>query len=109
LKKYLTSRAARRFLTICHGARVSPHNDNYCPDDLVTRGQFAAHMNRALGLMAGADADLFTDTAASIFETDINKIATAGITLGCNPPDNDNLCPDDLVTRGQMAAFLLAV
>jgi 5'-nucleotidase len=83
-----------------------PDNDNYCPDDLISRGQFAAYMNRALGLMAGADADLFTDTAGSIFETDINKIATAGITLGCNPPDNDNFCPDDLVTRGQMAAFL---
>jgi hypothetical protein len=30
----------------------------------------------------------------------------AGVTLGCNPPTNDEYCPDDLVTRGQMAAFL---
>jgi hypothetical protein len=28
------------------------------------------------------------------------------VTLGCNPPANDKFCPDDKVTRGQMAAFL---
>ncbi|VAV92897.1 hypothetical protein MNBD_ACTINO02-2304 [hydrothermal vent metagenome] len=31
---------------------------------------------------------------------------TTGITLGCNPPDNDRFCPDNVVTREQMAAFL---
>ena len=41
-----------------------------------------------------------------MFETDIERIAQAGITLGCNPPTNDRFCPDDTVTRGQMAAFL---
>jgi len=30
----------------------------------------------------------------------------AGITAGCDPPVNDRFCPDDVVTRGQMAAFL---
>ena len=34
------------------------------------------------------------------------KIAAAGITTGCNPPVNDRFCPDNLVTRGEMAAFL---
>jgi hypothetical protein len=29
-----------------------------------------------------------------------------GITVGCNPPGNTNYCPDDNVTRGQMAAFM---
>jgi hypothetical protein len=33
-------------------------------------------------------------------------LAEAGITKGCNPPGNDRLCPDDPVTRGQMAAVL---
>ena len=28
------------------------------------------------------------------------------MTLGCNPPNNNRFCPDDYVTRGQMAAFL---
>ena len=28
------------------------------------------------------------------------------MTRGCNPPSNDRFCPQDAVTRGQMAAFL---
>jgi hypothetical protein len=60
---------------------------------------------RALGLTDAGDVD-FTDDNDSIFETDIEKLATAGITKGCNPPDNDRFCPDRAVTRGQMAAFL---
>ncbi|MBK5267129.1 MAG: bifunctional metallophosphatase/5'-nucleotidase [Acidimicrobiia bacterium] len=80
--------------------------DLFCPDDDVTRGQMAAFLTRALGLTAGAGADLFTDDDTSIFEADINRIRTAGITFGCNPPANDKFCPNDNVTRGQMAAFL---
>ncbi|MGH8936715.1 MAG: PQQ-dependent sugar dehydrogenase, partial [Acidimicrobiia bacterium] len=41
-----------------------------------------------------------------IFEEDINRLAAAGITFGCNPPDNDRYCPDDPVLRDQMASFL---
>jgi hypothetical protein len=41
-----------------------------------------------------------------MFELAIDRLGTAGITQGCNPPDNDRFCPDRLVTRGQMAAFL---
>jgi hypothetical protein len=37
---------------------------------------------------------------------DINAIATAGITAGCNPPTNTLYCPADAVTRQQMASFL---
>jgi hypothetical protein len=29
-----------------------------------------------------------------------------GVTVGCNPPANTSYCPDDNVTRGQMAAFM---
>ena len=83
-----------------------PANDQYCPDDPVTRGQMAAFLSRALGLTDGVGADLFTDDDSSIFENAIDKIGTAGITRGCNPPTNDNYCPDDPVTRGQMAALL---
>lgn len=48
----------------------------------------------------------FSDDDGSIFEEDVEWLAEAGITLGCNPPSNDRFCPDDSVTRGQMAAFL---
>ena len=30
-----------------------------------------------------------------------------GITYGCNPPENNKYCPDDSVTRAQMAAFII--
>jgi hypothetical protein len=33
-------------------------------------------------------------------------IAADGVTLGCNPPDNNLFCPAEDVRRGQMAAFL---
>lgn len=42
----------------------------------------------------------------NVFHEDIDAIADAGVTRGCNPPDNTEYCPDDLVTREQMAAFM---
>jgi hypothetical protein len=83
-----------------------PVNDNYCPDDFVTRGQMAAFLVRAFGYSDDGGGDLFTDDDGSVFEADIDRLATAGVTRGCNPPVNDNYCPDDNVTRAQMAAFL---
>jgi hypothetical protein len=84
-----------------------PTNDRFCPDDSVTRGQMAAFLVRALGLTDNGGGDRFVDDDGSTFETDIDRLATAGITKGCNPPKNDRFCPDDTVTRGQMAAFLV--
>ncbi|MCP4968101.1 MAG: hypothetical protein GY926_23055 [bacterium] len=83
-----------------------PENTNFCPADPVTRGQMAAFLVRARGLNDGAGADLFVDDNGSVFETDIDKLGTAQVTRGCNPPLNDHYCPGQLVTRGQMAAFL---
>jgi hypothetical protein len=83
-----------------------PINDRYCPDDGVTRDQMAAFLVRALGLNDQGTTD-FVDDNGSIFETDIERLATAGITKGCNPPINDRYCPNDQVTRAQMAAFLV--
>lgn len=48
----------------------------------------------------------FTDDDDSVFEDDIEWLAGAGVTLGCNPPTNDRYCPENNVSRGQMAAFL---
>ncbi|HJR92086.1 MAG TPA: S-layer homology domain-containing protein [Acidimicrobiia bacterium] len=49
----------------------------------------------------------FADDDDSVHQADIEKIAAAGITRGCNPPANTLYCPDQPVTRGQMAAFLV--
>ncbi len=82
-----------------------PTNDRFCPSDYVTRGQMAAFLVRALGLSGAGSVD-FVDDDGSTFESDIEKMAAAGITQGCNPPTNNRFCPDDRVTRGVMAAFL---
>ncbi|MEA2024772.1 MAG: putative Ig domain-containing protein [Actinomycetota bacterium] len=84
-----------------------PVNDHFCPDDNVTRGQMAAFLVRAFGYVDDGGGDLFVDDNTSIFEADIDRLGTAGVTRGCNPPVNDRFCPDDNVTRGQMAAFLV--
>lgn len=79
---------------------------SFCPEDAVTRGQLAAFLVRALGLTDAGEGDLFVDDDYSAFAGDIDRLATAGITSGCNQPIGDRFCPEDLVTRGQMAAFL---
>jgi hypothetical protein len=83
-----------------------PVNDMFCPNDAVTRGQMAAFLVRALGYTDVGGRNLFVDDDGSVFEADIAKLAAAGVTKGCNPPVNDRFCPNDAVTRGQMAAFL---
>jgi hypothetical protein len=79
----------------------------FCPADNVTRGQMAAFLARALNLTDDGGGNTFTDDDGSIFEADIAKLAAAGITRGCNPPDNTEFCPNAPVTREQMAAFLV--
>ncbi len=88
---------------ITHGCAT----DRFCPSDPVTRDQMAAFLVRSLGLQAGAAVDGFIDDQGSIYEADINRLAWAGITKGCNPPANDRYCPTDRVTRAQMASFLV--
>jgi hypothetical protein len=83
-----------------------PVNNRFCPDDFVTRGQMAAFFVRALKLTDRLD-DPFVDDNGHTFEADIERLAAAGITRGCNPPLNNRFCPDDFVTRGQMAAFFV--
>ena len=82
-----------------------PQNSLFCPHDSVTRGQMAAFLVRALDLAPGRGT--FADTTGHVFEADVAALAAAGITRGCDPPANSRFCPDDPVTRGQMAAFLV--
>ncbi len=82
-----------------------PTNDRYCPNQTVNRQQMAAFLTRALTLPA-TTTDYFTDDNDTLFENDINRLAAAGITTGCNPPVSDRFCPERPMTRGQMAAML---
>lgn len=77
-------------------------DDRYCPSGRVTRAQMATFLVRALGLPA-TSRDYFRDDERSPHEDNINRVAAAGMTGGCG---EGRFCPDGLVTRGQMAAFL---
>ena len=48
----------------------------------------------------------FFDDDGSVHETNIEIIASKGITKGCNPPFNDRYCPDSILTRAQAATFI---
>jgi uncharacterized protein YkwD len=74
----------------------------YCPSGKVTRAQMASFLARALNLPR-ANRDYFWDDNGNRHEDAINRVAAAGITVGC---DTGRYCPNGLVTREQMAAFL---
>lgn len=74
----------------------------YCPGRSVTRGQMASFLVRAFELSASAT-DYFTDDETNAHQANINALAAAGVTLGC---DTGLYCPDDQVPRAQMATFL---
>ena len=57
--------------------------------------------------VARQDSGRFIDDDGNFHEPNIEAIAELGITLGCNPPDNDRYCPSDPVTRAEMAAFIV--
>jgi glucose/arabinose dehydrogenase len=82
--------------------------DSFCPDEPVTRGQMAAFLVRALPDLQQLDpGSPFDDVPPThTFFTEIGKLATAGITQGCDPAGT-LFCPEDPVGRGQMAAFLV--
>ena len=85
---------------------------NYCPDHPVTRGQMAIFVIRTR-LGSAADGSFsypatpaFTDVDAShpYFKW-IQRMKQDQITAGCG--SGSLYCPDDPVTRGQMAIFIM--
>ena len=74
----------------------------YCPNDAVSRAQMAAFLDRALDLPATGE-DFFTDDNGHPLEVSINRVAEAGIALGCAA---NRFCPENDVTRGEMATFI---
>ena len=80
-----------------------PANDRFCPTQAVTRAQMAAFLVRALGLTATGGITFSDVPSGHPFRADISRLAAAGITSGCG---GTRFCPDQAVTREQMAAFL---
>ena len=74
----------------------------FCPGDPLGRDEMASLLARTLDLPVSST-DFFVDDDWSAHEGDINRVAQAGITLGCAP---DRYCPTGNVTRQEMASFL---
>jgi Tol biopolymer transport system component len=74
----------------------------YCPKANVTREQMATFLTKGFKLPR-TTTDYFTDDENSSHEGSINRVRAAGITVGCTAT---RYCPENVVTRGQMAAFL---
>jgi len=79
---------------------------DFCPDAPVTRGQMAAFIEAALGNPVNPCTGQFADVSLdNPFCGFIERLAVDGITGGCG---GSNFCPNDPVTRAQMAVFLVA-
>ena len=79
---------------------------SYCPDDVVTRAQMASFLVRALGLGQASSAGFVDVGAGGVHAGDIDALAAAGVTAGCGVAPL-RYCPGDVVTRAQMATFLV--
>jgi peptidoglycan-N-acetylglucosamine deacetylase len=77
----------------------------YCPDGSVTRAQMASFLDRALDLDAAGDQGFVDVPEDAEHAGAIDRLAAAGITEGCDT-DGPRFCPDETVTRAQMASFL---
>ena len=84
------------------GCKLDPLR--YCPDRPVARSQMASFLVRALDLEP-APAAGFTDTEGSVHAANIDALFAAGITIGCTT-EPLRYCPDEPLTRAQMATFL---
>jgi hypothetical protein len=92
--KALTELHARGLLFGC-GYRI------VCPQDRITRGEVAAMFGRVLSLPP-ATKDYFKDDQGHIFENAANKLAAAGISVGCR---SGAYCPDRDLTRAEFATM----
>ncbi len=81
---------------------------NFCPANSVTRAQMAVFLVRAMHgteFVPPAAKGIFSDVPASSFGANfIEQLASDGVTSGCG---NGKFCPGQIVTRSQMAVFLV--
>ncbi len=89
-------------LQITTGCKTEPLS--YCPYNSVTRAQMASFLKRAYQLPQANNIG-FTDIQGNTHAANINALAAARITTGCNT-NPLNYCPTKPVTRAQMATFI---
>ncbi|MBL8061663.1 MAG: S-layer homology domain-containing protein [Anaerolineales bacterium] len=80
---------------------------NYCPTNPVTRAQMAIFLEKGIHGSSFSPVDViptFTDTIGHFAEDWIEALKNDGVTSGCG---TGIYCPENAVTRDQMAVFLL--
>jgi hypothetical protein len=81
---------------------------NYCPEGNVTRAQMAVFLLKSkhgAAYVPPPATGLFPDVPVGYWARNwIEQLAVEGITGGCG---GGNYCPEDNVTRAQMAVFLV--
>ncbi|MCY4663253.1 MAG: S-layer homology domain-containing protein, partial [Acidimicrobiaceae bacterium] len=87
-------------------AGCSRNPSNFCPQNPVTRAQMATLLARAFNLQPDAPSTFVDIDREGPHADDIDAIAATGVTMGCGA-EPDRFCPDDLVTRGQAATFIV--
>jgi Peptidase family M23/S-layer homology domain len=75
----------------------------FCPNAAIDRILMAEVLDRALEVPA-TDTDFFSDDDGLDAEPAINALAAAGVIKGCG--DGTVYCPQDRVSRAQMASYL---
>ena len=83
----------------------------YCPEGVVTRAQMAVFLLKGKHgtgyLPPAATGTMFTDVPVSAFAAAwIEQLASEGVTSGCSVSPK-LFCPSSVVTRDQLAVFLL--
>ena len=102
----------------CSSDPGPPPTIQYCPDQAIPRSQMAVFLDKASHAPGYAPPDclgVFTDvpcpaTPEFPYSNFIEDIYNQGITAGCSsdpgPPPTIQYCPDQPVTREQMAVFI---
>jgi LAS superfamily LD-carboxypeptidase LdcB len=98
---YITAVAAAGIMSGCGGS-------SFCPSRVVTRGELRIVIAATAKVFTPSPGRYFTDDDGNALEPFIEWAASKGITAGCAPLHRDLYCPAAAVTRGQMAAFLVA-
>jgi hypothetical protein len=81
----------------------------FCPSDTITRGQLAIFLSRLLkggDHFSAPDKPYFTDVPPQhVYFRWIQQTAALGIHVACG--SDDKFCPEQVVSRAEMAAFLV--
>ena len=93
-------------IAVLHGNGITAgcSIQRYCPEHGITRAEMAAFLVRAFHLPPTKLANQFTDVDDHFFSAEIAVLGASGITTGCTAT---KFCPDRLLTRAEMAGFLV--